>query len=901
MAKTAEAELKKMLEADSKTRASQYSSYYTDMGWQRWDVSAAVVAQRIAEEKLQFQEASDMYQKELAALEKRKGDLQKRLADISIKKATAQIKREDAEWKERNTRLREEYKAKTKQKRDDAYVASTSYSHGWSQSNGTGNGAKVRAAGGRDALDEAMDEVGADQGLTAKQAVSAAAAGATDYKTAAAQLKDIKARQKSGQIDNTEYGAAVTLYAAHRYMVSKLAQQQSISEDAARTLLDTELSDGEIQGDVVRGAQKVKDRAEKGSGSADRESLSSSNSASRGSYYKDYELPAMEKLTPQSTDLKPLDDAEAAVRAQLAQTENQVPKKPILEPIDVITATRDEYMQKFGEAPRGTTLRMGGETIGKYKALMPYELTNALGKVKTFFGNYVEQEVRLAKAAALESGQPFTTDAFNAAVEGGKKRARDVLFSGLAKRDPQYAAATSTNTAVAGATSAAANVVGPSDERGWDSVGVVKPNTGNAAADAASYQVAKEAWAATQGVKPQDLQVVKDRITSYNREIIGERKEDIEAIKNMYRTGLPEGMDVGGLQPPSTTQPGVNTEEFFRNRVTPTGTVDTLSPLGVSRPTESYAPSPLGEKPEGMIGPTPTPTPRRSIGDVLLRGFRPELDRRTGELITPQMSGRDRAEAIAGLDKRGLDQYQNFPESMRPPYPREVGGEVFRPLSASEFPAPRPQLNKLDRAALGIPETPVGTQMGSEVLGGDMGAGDRARVEGLRKRQELQDQLESLKSRQEFMKEAGKAGSEPSPMDEALKEEKKRKLQQQLDSMKSRKEFMDTAEEAGKPKQGASLEKKDVTAKTLAILSGTKLATENPAAAGKLVNKDAMGKYIAALYDENKIKGQKAKPLGELTQTIIREYAGTPEKQKKAVEILSSLAALDSTSGKINA
>jgi len=256
------------------------------------------------------------------------------------------------------------------------------------------------------------------------------------------------------------------------------------------------------------------------------------------------------------------------------------------------------------------------------------------------------------------------------------------------------------------------------------------------------------------------------------------------------------------------------------------------------------------------------------------------------------MSGPDRAEAIAGITRGGLDQYQNFPESMRPPYPREVGGEVFRPLSASEFPTPRPQLNKLDRAALGIPDS-VGTPMGREVLGGDMGA-------GLRKKQELQDQLESLKSRREFMNEAEKAGSATSPMDKALEEEKKRKLQEQLDSFKSRKEFMDKAGEAG-GKEGASLEKKDVTAKTLAILAGTKLATENPTAAGKLITKDAMGKYIAAVYDENKIKGQKAKPLGELTQTIIREYAGDSIKQKKAVEILSSLAALDSTSGKINA
>jgi len=907
MAKTAEAELKKMLEANSETRASQYSSYYTDMGWQRWDISAAVVAQKIAERKLKFQEASDMYQKELAALEKRKGDLEKRLADISIKKATAQIKREDSEWKEKNKRYMEEYKGKSKQARDDAYVASTSYSYGWSKTYGTGTGSTVRAAGGRDALDEALDEVGTDGGLTAKQAVSAATAGATDEKTAAAQLKALKARQLSNQIDNTEYGAGVTLYAAHRYMVSKLAQTMNVSEADAKIALDSALADKAIDKDVKYGEKAVLDRATMGTGSGrpgvtgydytkkDRQS------GSTGSYYKDYDLPPMEPLKSEAVDLAPLEDAEAEVKAQILATAGQAPPKPVLEPIDVITATRDEYMQKFGEAPTGTTLRMGGETIGKYKGLMPYELTNALDKVKTFFGNYIEEEVRLAKKAAFDAGQAFTTDIFNAAVEEGKKRARTVLFSGLAARDPQYAAATSTKTAVAGATSAAANVAAPSDERGWDSVGVVKPNTGNAAADAAAYQVAKEAWAATQGVKPQDLQVVKDRITAYNREIIGEKREEIEAIKNMYRTGLPEGMDVGGLQPPSTTEPGVDMEEFFRNRVTPTGTAAELPPLRVGSPYGSFTTPELGEKPEGVIGPTPTPEARRSIGDVLLRGFRPELDRRTGELITPQMSGPDRAEAIAGITRGGLNQYENFPESMRPPYPREVGGEVFRPMSASEFPAPRPQLNKLDRAALGIPETPVGDIMGSEVLGGDMGAGDRARQESLRKRQELQDQLDSFKSRREFFDEAEKAGSAPSPMDEALKEEKKRKLQQQLDSMKSRKEFMDIAEEAGKPKEGASLEKKDVTAKTLAILSGTKLATENPVAAGKLVNKDAMGKYIAALYDENKIKGQKAKPLGELTQTIIREYAGTPEKQKKAVEILSSLAALDSTSGKINA
>jgi hypothetical protein len=386
---------------------------------------------------------------------------------------------------------------------------------------------------------------------------------------------------------------------------------------------------------------------------------------------------------------------------------------------------------------------------------------------------------------------------------------------------------------------------------------------------------------------------------------VDEQRANIEAIKNMYRTGLPEGMDIGGLKAPSTTEPGVDMEEFFRNRVAPSGATEAeLPPLRVGRPVEAYAPSDLGVKPEADLFPEPMPE-KRSIMDIILRGFKPQLDRTTGELITPQMSGPDRARAIAGITRSGaIPQGTNFPESMSPPYPRQIDGEVFRPLSASEFPAPRPQLNKLDRAALGIPETPVGTQVGSEVLGGDMGAGERSKQEALRKRQELQDQLESLKSRREFFDEAEKAGAEPSPVDKALQEEKKRKLQEGLDSLKSRKEFLDTAEEAGKPKQGASiktLEQKDQNARSQSFLVGTTKAQDDPKAAAKDLTKDSMGKYISSLYDSNSTKGAGAVPLSDLTQTVISEYAGDAGKQKKAIQLLTQLAYLDQTKSKINA
>jgi hypothetical protein len=659
-----------------------------------------------------------------------------------------------------------------------------------------------------------------------------------------------------------------------------------MSEDDARATLDAVLNDTEIANDIKYGAQAVLDRATKGTGGVTGESQR--QAGSRGGYYGAYALPPMEPLKKEAVDLKPLEDAEAEIKAQIAATAGQVPTKPVLEPIDVITATRNEYMTKFGEAPRGTTLRMNGETIGKYKDLMPYELTNALGKVKTFFGNYIQTEVAMARDAATQAGRDLTTDEFNAAVELGKKKARDVLFSGLAARDPQYAAATTTPTAVAGSTSAAATVNFPSDERGWASVGIVYPEDpalSKAEKDTA-YQTAKEAWAASQGIKPQNLQEVKDRIDRYNREVLPDaamekQQRDMREARDsgILPYNIPEGAplpDTSGLKAPPRTESEY--AKLFRDRVLPPSiaaespNVDIGGMLEAQRQRiesddlrrrsmegERRAPA-LEVKPEGAIGPIPappTPTPR-SAADILLRGFKPELDRRTGQLIIPQMTPQERQDAIVGMTS-GSQQASLFPESMSPSMPRTTTeGVAARPLAVGEL---KPTMNKLDRAALGIPDT-VGTPVGREVLGGDMGAGQR-------KKEKLQDELDSAKSRKEFMKIMDEENKRPEP------------------NMK--------------PQEGATLQQRDTKAKIEAVTAGTKLATENPTAAGKSVTKDAMGKYIAAVYDENKIKGAKAKPLGELTQTIIREYAGTPDKQKKAVEILSSLAALDSTSGKINA
>jgi len=137
---------------------------------------------------------------------------------------------------------------------------------------------------------------------------------------------------------------------------------------------------------------------------------------------------------------------------------------------------------------------------------------------------------------------------------------------------------------------------------------------------------------------------------------------------------------------------------------------------------------------------------------------------------------------------------------------------------------------------------------------------------------------------------------------------KKQQLQEQLDSFKSRREYMKTIDEENKrpepnmkPEQGASLEMRDKKAKTEAVLLGATKAAENPKAAARDITKDNLGKYIASVYDENKIKGDRAKPISDLTQTIISEYAGDSEKQKKAVALLTQLAYLDETKSKIKA
>jgi hypothetical protein len=719
----------------------------------------------------------------------------------------------------------------TRKLRDQAYAQAKEQKTNVEPSRG---GRKYAGAagstGGKDPYDELMDEIVGSARKTVDDKLQVLSGGLNSGNVRD-RFNTLQKAYADGSIPADALTRDMTTYTLYKNAVDALVAQGGISVTDAEISVNSAIADkpafvSYITSAKARIAAKADDQMAKGGGSS-----------FTGAQQKDYELMKIEgEVAGFGKDLTEYDALEKAKKAELEAKQGLKITAPVLEPIDMITAARKEYLKKYGDIPRGVNLRIGNETLAEYKDLMPFEVTNAMDDVSKIFGQYVGSEIEAMKAKALSEGRTLTAADITTATELGKQKARIAMFG---------------------------DVYTPPEREQVSAGETPTPPT------------------------------------------VDEQRANIEAIKNMYRTGLPEGMDIGGLKAPSTTEPGVDMEEFFRNRVAPSGATEAeLPPLRVGRPVEAYAPSDLGVKPEADLFPEPMPE-KRSIMDIILRGFKPQLDRTTGELITPQMSGPDRARAIAGITRSGaIPQGTNFPESMSPPYPRQIDGEVFRPLSASEFPAPRPQLNKLDRAALGIPETPVGTQVGSEVLGGDMGAGERSKQEALRKRQELQDQLESLKSRREFFDEAEKAGAEPSPVDKALQEEKKRKLQEGLDSLKSRKEFLDTAEEAGKPKQGASiktLEQKDQNARSQSFLVGTTKAQDDPKAAAKDLTKDSMGKYISSLYDSNSTKGAGAVPLSDLTQTVISEYAGDAGKQKKAIQLLTQLAYLDQTKSKINA
>lgn len=410
------------------SRAASYITYYTKSGWDRWKMASEQVAQAVAENKLTYQTAAEQYKLQLKDISAEKANLQKKISDIATLRAKAEVGANAARWKSQDAERFATYKAETSKAEKEAQIPSWSYSHGWSRQMGTGLGAAVRTAGGRDAGDEAADEVAG----TPHESIGKAVASTADVDTAVASLEAQHGRINSGGEDNTQYGAGVVQSLTFRQQASKLAalsggaltELQAAAE--IKAALAKRANGSVILGNIDFGNKAIEARA---AGVGSRESESESKSG--GATYGTITLPAMDPISTSPVNLEAFDKAEKELSDKLTKVTGLSPSVPVLEPIDLITTARRTYAEKFGDTPRGVSLALGGGVTGFYKNLAPFEITEGLKKTQKFFEMYIQDEITKGRAAKTD----FTVDDLNAATELGKAKARTVLFGGISSYD----------------------------------------------------------------------------------------------------------------------------------------------------------------------------------------------------------------------------------------------------------------------------------------------------------------------------------------------------------------------------------------------------------------------------------------------------------------------------------
>jgi len=783
------------------SRAEGYVTYYTKAGWDRWKLSADQVAQLVAEQKLDYQAALETYKKDLASIETRKNDLTKKLADIAIKKAGALAQQDMINNKAEQAAELATGKAEQDKAKQGSYHPSWSYSVGWSKSSGSVAGAAFVAAGGRDILEELVDGDGADHGVSAHQAITEGINASTDAESTAKALQRLNDRMKQGQLTGDQYGAGVKLYAVHRGASAKLANDLGISQEDAGKLIDDavkKLPDGNIiAGHVSYGDKLIMDRVAGTTKGTGTSSSSESQheSKSGGGYYGKYDIPAI-PITEQNIDTAPFDAAAGEVQKQLDLL-NGGTLSPSIPKMEPI------------------------DVIAAARKVYMEKFGDVPRGVRLNFGNGTYGQYKNLLPYEITDGvnktKQFFTMYINDAVSKAKEKA---IAEGRVITVDELNAATE-----AGKAAARLVLFG----------GVV-----------AADQKAEAKTGTPAPPNPID-KAMADMSAVRSSGILGPEGDAIFAALDAS-TRMPS---VGTLNQPAGVTPGLD----FNGRK---GLPPTIEAAPVPTPSITpVIPPVLGTRGEQVE--TPEAKKKRSALDILLRGFRPALDRETG---LPSVTGPQKAQAISSLTMQGANQAATFPESMHPPYPRTVEGTSFRPMTTQEF--PKLPINRLDRAALGL-ESPVATPVTGNLPASYYNAPSALPII-------LPTMLKP-------------SGKEPGVnMGEFFKNKK-----------------VVPPEAAPVPAQP----KIDVTGafdrreKSKTVETATASFMENPKAAARAIGKDNLGKYIASLYDENKSKGSSAVGIGELSSTVIREYSGDFAKQKKAIELLTQLALLDSTGGQI--
>jgi hypothetical protein len=827
------------------SRAASYITYYTKSGWDRWKMASEGVAQAVAENKLTYQTAVDQYKLQLKDISAEKANLQKKISDIATLKAKAEVASNAARWKSLDSERFATYKAEASKAEKEAQIPSWGYSHGWSKQMGTGLGAAVRTAGGRDAGDEALDEVAG----TPHESVSKSVASTSDVPTAVISIVEQYGRINSGGEDNTEYGSGIVQSLTFRQQASKLAQLSggTLTELQAGEKIKAELAKNAngavILGNIDRGNRAIEARA---AGVGSRESESASKSG--GATYGNITLPAMEKISDTPISLEAFDKAAGELDAKLKSITGLSPSVPVLEPIDLITTARRTYAEKFGDTPRGVSLALGGGVTGFYKNLAPFEITEGLKKTQKFFEMYIQDEISKARLAKTD----FTVDDLNAATELGKAKARSVLFGNL--RSPANAPLERTLGTAEALIRSTLSKEDREDPRriGYKNVDAAQ-ETGVPLSDSERARQADQEKEAERlrtpfsgdtapAVEPATARIpVKPKSSAVTKPKV--KTEAEKRAEEMALLAEPEPF--GPVRPPPARPvPPGEIDYVPDSSRTPPLNIDFVTRGGFPAP-----PVPIGAQPPfSMLPPAGiTPLGRLSgppLGPAPLNVLPPASITPLGRILNPPMGP-------VPPPLIGPASPQRFPSALLvenlSPSDIPIGGRALTPFETSEmsgqlrFPPPGSMAPGAQRPGVNAPA--------AEII--------------------LEDYLDPKfvpknKTDIDFI---GPTEKPVSP--------------------------------GGKDIPIDVLGQVDKKAKSEAVVAATKRYIEEPRAAAKDITKDSLGKYVSSLYDTNKEKGAGARSVGELSSTLIREYSGDPRKQTKALELLTQLALLDAGSNRI--
>lgn len=758
------------------SRAEGYITLYTKSGWDRWRMAVDQISEDLKTKNANYEAAIEAYKLQAKLINDERESLAKKIGDIATKRVQAENAFNVA--KEKAQLVVDKFNAdkETTSRQKEAVVPSVSTGTGSTWSSGATNSRRV--------MSDPKARADLDSKLAKMTEITSLAPDNVKDKLAEF-TKDVERGRVGGTQDDMNQAYAE----AYEKAVT------SVGEDKAKDAAPPEMQMGVMAYNTKYGPV-----------TATGATGIPGSSASRGAYQGEY-TPDVLAQSQASFDRSMYDAETSKLEADLkaAGIDASALKVPVIEPLDMITAARKTYVDKFGDVPSGVNLRMGGESIGKYKQLMPFEVTNAMKKTEDFFKMYIDDAVSSAKKVA--TGRELNTDEFNTAVEAGKKRAREVLFGGLAERERFEADRKGTrappnaaNTPFGEPTQPVVQDTQPTTPLDAERIDVrTIPDDQNLSGGTPTYESLPglKTFPTVTNITAEQGASGGTATPSAGPRFLTTPKTASDFINKIFAL-YPEGIPTTITDSPEWKAAVAKTQEQS-TMSPPTGTTGTVSAPTTQTPTGNQ-PN-IGVKQEGTIQSTPVQT-----RPVIVEGPTPRTQ--TPTVVVPSI----------GTKQEGVIQSTPAPAQGTLP-PARPGYQYNNPVQTPEL---------------------------------------------------------------DIWRELPPATRDPDP--QPLKVPVQPGLMPEKHG--SRKVY--------------SVDDKDRMAKAKAFMEGAKAVQENPSLAASKIVKTPAGRYVAALYDQNKAKGPNALNLGQLTEHVVREYAGDQAAQKAAVQRLIELNMLDVNAKKLS-